>query len=103
MEVEPIFLSLLGSVNKLKWYLDNQIDLVDYIYKTSPGSMGMVDIVLTFISKSKRKELLKDFNTDRILGILKRQRPNLYKVLVNHQSGRRWLGDQIKGFRRKFL
>ena len=103
MDVESIFLSLLGQKEKLEWYLKNQTDLMKYIYQTSPGYMAIVDTAFLFIPKQKRKELLKDFNVDRLMGVLKRQRLDLYKVLVNFPNGRGWLSDQIKGFRGKFL
>lgn len=97
INVEQLFLSLIGSENKLKYYLRNNINVINYI-----PSMWL-DLTIAVIPKYKRREILKDFNTDRILGILKLQRPDLYKVLVNHPDGRRWLGEQIVGFKRKFL
>lgn len=103
INIEQLFLSSLGSVDKLRWYLSNQIDVVKYIYQTSPGYMALVDTAFLFIPKPKRKEMLKDFTVDRILGLLKRQRPDLYNILISHHDGRRWLEEQIVNFRKKFL
>lgn len=97
IDVESIFLSLLGSVNILKWYLKNNIDSISYIPSL------WLDLTVAAIPKYKRRELLSDFNIDRVLDILKRQRQDLYKVLIDHPHGRRWLGEQIVEFRRKFL
>lgn len=97
LDIENIFLSLLGSTDKLKWYLRENINVVNYM------SSLLFNLTISTIPKPKRREMLKDFNVDRILGILKRQRPDLYKVLINYPDGRRWLGEQINGFRRKFL
>ena len=97
VDIESLFLSSLGSSQKLKWYLRNNINLINNI------SSIWLDLTIAAIPKYKRREILSDFNTDRILGILKRQRPDLYKILVSDPSGRLWLGNQIAGFRRKFL
>ena len=97
LDVESMFLSLIGSVNILKWYLKNNIDSISYI-----PSLGL-DLTIAAIPKYKRGEILKGFNVDRILGILKRQRPDLYKVLIDHPLGRKWLGEQINSFRKRFL
>lgn len=102
-DIESIFLSSLGSVNKLKWYLECNINLVKYIYQASPAPMAVIDLTLAFIPKSKKIEMLKDFNVDRILGILKMQRPDIYNVLVSSPNGRRWLENQINNFRQHFL
>ena len=103
IDLEQIFLSFLGSVKKLEYYLKNNIDLVKYIYQTSPAPMAVIDLTLAFIPKSKRKEILKDFTIDRVLGLLKRQRPDIYKVLINYPNGRFWLSAQIFSFKKHFL
>lgn len=102
IEIENIFLSLLGSTDKLRWYLTNNIDTIKYIYQTSPGPMAVVDMTLAFVPTPTRRELLKDFNVDKILGLLKKERPDIYNILISHPNGRRWLENQIVGFRRKF-
>lgn len=103
IDIEAIFLSSLGSVDKLKWYLKENINVVNYLYSVRPGPMAVIDLTLAFIPKSKRIKMLKDFNTDRILGILKRQRPDIYKVFINYSNGRIWLNNQIFNFKQHFL
>ena len=103
LDLEALFLSALGSDKKLHWYLENNISLVDYIYSVWPGHMAMIDLTLAVIPKSKRREMLKDFNLRKILDILKRQRPDIYNILIKHRNGVRWLESQIVVFRRKFL
>ena len=103
IDIESLFLSSLGSANRLQWYLENNVDLVRYIYSVWPGHMTLIDITVAVIPKSKRRELLKDFNSRKILGILRRQRPDIYNILMNHRLGKNWVEEQIVGFRRKFL
>ena len=103
LDVEAIFLSSLGSVNRLRWYLEHNIDLIKYIYSVWPGHMAIIDLTVATVPKSKRREILKDFNSRKILDILKRQRPDIYNVFINYQNGVGWLEEQIKGFKRKFL
>lgn len=102
MDIESIFLSLLGSPDKLRWYLTNNIDTIKYIYQTSPYPMAVVDMTLAFVPTSTRRELLKDFNVNKILLLLKKERPDIYNILISHPNGRRWLEDQIQGFKGKF-
>ena len=103
LDIEALFLSSLGSTDRLHWYLENNISLVDYIYGVWPGHMAVIDLVVATIPRSKRKELLKDFNSRKILGILRRRRPDIHNILMNHRNGKAWLEEQIVGFRRKFL
>ena len=103
IDIESIFLSLIGSTDKLHWYLKDNINVVNYLYNVRAGQMAVIDLTLAFIPKSKKFEMLKEFNTDRILGILKRQRLNIYNILISHHNGRLWLENQIFNFKQHFL
>ena len=103
LDIENIFLNSLGSVKKLHWYLKENINVVSYLYSVRSGQMAVIDLTLAFIPKSKKVEMLKDFNVDRILGILKMQRPDIYNVLISFPNGRSWLENQIFNFRQHFL
>ena len=103
LDIEALFLSSLGSDSRLRWYLENNIDLVQYIYGFWPRHMTVIDLVVATIPRSKRRELLKDFNSRKVLDILRRRRPDIYNILMNYKNGKDWLEVQIVGFRRKFL
>ena len=102
-KIEGVFLNALGNSGKLKWYLEENINLINYLKSTNTGLMAIVNLSFAFVPKSTKREFLSDFNTDRILGLLKRQRPDLYKVLISHHNGRLWLGEQILNFKKYFL
>ena len=102
-KIESIFLSSLGSASKLKYYLENNINLVNYIKSSDPGLMAMLEITFAFIPKYKKREIADGFNSGRILYLLKKNRPELYDTLISCSWGVNWLENQIVGFKRKFL
>jgi len=96
IDIESIFLSSLGSVEKLKWYLRENLNVINYIPSI------WLDLTIAAIPKFKRKEILKDFNSGRILFLLKQNRPDLYKI-INTERGLIWIENQIENFRKRFL
>lgn len=99
-DFEKFFLSCLGSGENLKWELDNNVNLLDVI---DPKILFAADIILALISRSKKEEIVNGIDADRIIGILKRERNDLYSILVQHPRGREWIGIQIKNFKKRFL
>lgn len=100
---EDIFLSALGSAKKLKWYLDNDINLINYLNSEYPQIMFLVNISLAFIPKNKLRAEIGEVNLKRILKIMEKERPDLYSTLIKHPNGLKWLQREIKSFEEHFL
>lgn len=93
--IEKIFLSALGSPDKLKWFLQNNINLVNYV---SPALIFSISL----IPKTNRKTIMEKISLNGILQLLEKDRPDLFKTLTT-QNGRIWLELQISNFKKRFL
>lgn len=102
-DIEQIFLAALGSNQRLKWYLQYDINVVNYLDSKFPKYMAVTDITVALIPKTKIREMIKDIDIERILKILEKERPDLYKTLHEHLNGITWLKKQIENFRKRFL
>ncbi len=102
-KIEDMFLNALGSNQRLKYYLENNINVFQNLQQLDPGFMAMLEITFAFVPKYKKREIASDFNLQRILYLLKKNRPKLYSTLINCSWGTRWLENQIENFKRKFL
>ncbi len=102
LNLEDIFLSALKSNTILQWYLQWNIDVVEYLDAKWPTYMKFVEITFAFIPKKRKLEMFNDFNKSRILKTLEIKRPDLYKT-INTEEGLRWMDDQIFNFRGRFL
>lgn len=97
---EEIFLSFIGEGKKLKWQLDNNLNLIDLADKKV---LLAADVLLAFIPKSTKEGVFEFTDTGSILDLLRRERPDIYKTLIEHPNGRIWVGDQIINFKGRFL
>lgn len=102
INIEDIFLSTLGSNQKLKWYLQYDINLVNYLEQAWTKYIAAIDIMFAFIPKSKRREMIGEISCTRILKILEKERPDLFKIL-DTKEGHAWLEKSIKNFEERFL
>lgn len=103
IDIEKIFLSILGSNAKLKWYLQYNINLINYIENKWPQWMAFIDLTFALIPREKRRELVGEINVERILKVLEKERPDLFKTLKTFPNGISWLIKQIKNFEERFL
>jgi len=102
INVEQLFLAALGSKEKLKWYLKNDINLVEYLDVYFPKYLAATDLFLAFIPKKQIKEMLEDFTMLKILSLLAKNRYELHEI-INTPEGLGWMRDQIDNFRKRFL
>ena len=102
LNFDSIFLSAIGSRERLKWFLENNTDLVLYLDSVHTKYMAFVDITIAFIPKHKIEKELDNITAGRIFEIIKENRSDLFDLL-NTQRGRDWLERQIVGLRRRFL
>jgi len=87
---EVIFLCL-GSSDRLKFYIANQVDLAKYVKEKY---YFIIALVIKFISP--RPELIEEarlITAEKILESLKIKRPDLYEVLIT-EEGRIWFEKQ---------
>lgn len=102
IDLEDIFLAILGQAKRLKWFLQYKINIANYLDAKYPKHMALADITLVAIPKDKIQEFLKDINKERILKVFEKERPDLYKI-INTDKGLTWLEEQIKNFKERFL
>ena len=100
IRLEEFFISSIGSGEKLKWELDNDVNLLQHADKTT---IIAADIILALIPKRKKEEMFKDVNKNSILDLLKKERQDLHRILMTHPNGIIWVGKNIENFRKRFL
>jgi len=97
---EDIFLSFIGDGKNTKWQLDNNLNILDLADKKV---LLAADIILALIPISTKEGVFEFTDTNSILDLLRRERHDIYKILIEHPNGRIWVGDQIINFKRRFL
>lgn len=102
MKLEELFVSSLGSNQRLKWYLQHDINLVNYLEQTQPQWLAFLDFTFAFIPKKEKIKMIGDMSISRILRVLETERFDLFKT-INTKKGLDWVGRQIKGFEGRFL
>lgn len=100
LNFDEIFLSALRSGELLQWQLTNNVNLVEFADKKT---LLAVDVLLALIPKSKRRDMLGDVDTNRILNLLRKERPDLFLILAKHSNGRKWIEANIENFKKRFL
>jgi len=100
--LEKIFISSLGKPEKLAWFLQYNINLVKYLDAKFVQKMALADFTIALIPKQKIKEEANMITFERILRIIDRERPDLFKI-VNTKRGMVWLKNQIDNFKKRFI
>ena len=95
MDLNKTFLSAIGSNNELRWYLQQNSNIVNFMNPTTI-------FAISIIPKDILKRLLKGVTIDSILKLLQQNRPDLF-VTLNNPTGLGWIKEQIDNFNRKFL
>ena len=99
INLEEFFVSSLGSSENLKLELDRDINLVDTADKKI---LALADILFAFLPKSKKEELFRVVTSESILDLLRKERPDIHKILNEHQNGRTWINRRIEIFKVRF-
>ena len=102
MKIEELFVSALGSASKLKWFLDNDINLIVYLNARWSQFMFLATTTINLIPKNKLKAEIGEINSQRILKVLGQKRPDLYQIL-NTKKGLIWLDREVNNFINYFL
>lgn len=97
---DELFLLSLRSSKLLQWQIVNNIDLLEFADKKT---LLAAEVILALIPKYKRKEMLGDIDANKILVLLKKERSDLYLIIIQHPNGRKWIGEQVENFRERFL
>jgi len=101
--IEEAFLNALGSNEQLKWYLEKNIDIFQYLRQTHSTTLFVASALSAFISKKRREEISRNFNLKRILSLIKLHRPDLYPTFSKYPNSEFWLEREIKNFKKRFL
>jgi len=101
MKIEELFVSVLGSKQKLKWFLDNDINLIVYLNARWPPIIFLATTI-NLIPKNKLKAEIGEINSKRILKVLEKDRQDLYKI-INTKKGLIWLDREINNFKNYFF
>ncbi len=102
MKIEKLFVSSLGSAENLKWYLDDDVNLVNYLNAMNPRLMFLISMTASAIPKGMLTSEIGKFDFFCVLKILKKERPDLHKIL-DTKKGLVWLDREINNFKRYFL
>ena len=102
MKIEELFVSSLGSKQKLKWFLDNDINLIVYLNARWSQMMILATTTINLIPKSKLKSEIGEIDSQRILKMLKQKRYDLYHLLST-KKGLIWLDREVNNFKNYFL
>ncbi len=97
---EEIFLSFMGDGKKLQWQLDDNLNILNLADRKV---LLAADVILAFIPISKKEEVFESTSTESILDLLRRERNDLYEMIMKHPNGKVWVGDQIISFKKRFL
>jgi len=89
--IEEIFLKCLGSKERLIQYINQDINLAEYVQ----SKYGFyLNLALMFLrNRPYIINQLKSITKEDILDLLKRRRPDLYQVLQT-KKGKEWLKKQ---------
>ncbi len=101
--IENVFLASLGSVEKLKWYLENDVDVLNYLQQTHSKHLFIASALTGFILKKRREKIAQDFNSKRILSLIEKERPDLYPLFSQYPNSKIWLEREIERFKKRFL
>jgi len=103
MKIEELFVSALGSASKLKWFLDNDINLIVYLNARWSQFMFLATTTINLIPKNKLKAEIGEINSQRILKLIERERPDLHSLILKHSNGLNWLDREINNFKNYFF
>ena len=101
--LEDIFVVSLGSAEKLKWFLQWNIDLVGYLDTKFVKYMALADIALAAIPKVRIRQMAEGITKEKILKTLWKERLDLWKIFQEDKRAMPWLDNQIENFRKRFV
>jgi len=84
---EEIFLLALGSASRLKFYIENDVNLANYVKLNYNSYLKLLRVLPGYKTIVKEAEAISH---SQILDILRHKRPDLYKVIMTRE-GIKWL------------
>ncbi len=89
---DNFFLGCLGSKEKLIYYIENDVDLLDYIKKNYRGRVALAKNLISI--DPRERAYIRSFDSTKLLNLLKEERPELFDTIVSHLNGMLWLRKQ---------
>ena len=94
-EYDQIFLSVLGSKEKLLEYIENDIDMIKQVNLNHKKILTMFKTIASVLNKEKEiKSYLKKVNPTYVLNLLEENKPELFDTIVEHPRGLFWIRKQ---------
>jgi len=94
-EYDQIFLSVLGSKERLTDYIDNDIDLIAYINLNHKHIITAFKTIASITGHgNKIKSYFEKVNPTYVLNLLEEKRPDLFDAIVTHPQGLIWIRKQ---------
>lgn len=100
INLEEFFISCLGTGKDLQRDLNGNLNLIDTADKKV---LLAADIILALIPKSRKEELFGDVTSESVLDLLRKERGDLYSIIIQYPRGVDWVKRQIEIFRKRFL
>lgn len=89
-ELEELFLLCMGNKERLKYYIDNDINLWEYVSENYPIFVQFGKNLATI--RPDLKQEASNITHQDLLDLLKKKRPDLYQVIDS--EGMEWFRKQ---------
>jgi len=94
-QYDEIFLSILGSKERLLEYINNDIDLVDYVNLNHKNIISAFKTIASITGHDdKIKSYFQKVNPTYVLNLLEEKRHDLFDAIVTHPQGLIWIRKQ---------
>ena len=89
---EDIFIHCLGSPERLRFYIDDNVDLASYVKEKYQPYIRLAKVFIP--NHQNIAEEARGLDHQRVLDILFRKRPDLWQTVMDCSQGMRWLRNQ---------
>ena len=90
----------MASPDELKMLIDNDVTLCDIMKEKVPWVFNLAKSIIRE-SKKDVETIFSEYNAEKLLEVLRKKRPDLAGVIMNHSNGMVWLERNIEDFKRE--
>jgi len=90
----------MASPDELKMLIDNDVTLCDIMKEKVPWVFKLAKSIIRE-SKKDVETIFSEYNAEKLLEVLRKKRPDLAGVIMNHSNGMVWLERNIEDFKRE--
>lgn len=88
------------SPDELKMLIDSDVTLCDIMKEKVPWVFKLAKSIIRE-SKKDVETIFSEYNAEKLLEVLRKKRPDLAGVIMNHSNGMVWLERNIEDFKRE--